>query len=88
MVFFLNNFVDPAKRQNFGNASAEICIPVLRVRPNINNVDNVAMLTMLRQSETIIVMDSEVIHFEFLHQQDEMQPHLKICCNNPCWLFC
>ena len=32
MVFFLNYFVDPAKCQIFGNASAEKCIPVLRVR--------------------------------------------------------
>ena len=32
MVNFLNYFVDPAKRQNFGSALAEICIPVLRVR--------------------------------------------------------
>ena len=34
MVFFKNFNVDPARRQIFGNASAEKCIPVLRVRPN------------------------------------------------------
>ena len=31
MVFFKNFNVDPARRQIFGNASAEKCIPVLRV---------------------------------------------------------
>ena len=30
-IFKKISFVDPAKRQNFGNASAEKCIPVLRV---------------------------------------------------------
>ena len=33
-IFKKISFVDPAKRQNFGNASAEKCIPVLRVRQN------------------------------------------------------
>ena len=32
MVFFKNFNVDPARRQIFGNASAEKCIPDLRVR--------------------------------------------------------
>ena len=32
MVFFKSFNVDPARRQIFGNASAEKCIPVLRVR--------------------------------------------------------
>ena len=32
MVFFKNFNVDPARRQIFGNALAEKCIPVLRVR--------------------------------------------------------
>ena len=31
MVFFKNFNVDPARRQIFGNALAEKCIPVLRV---------------------------------------------------------
>ena len=34
MVFFKNFNVDPARRQIFGNASAEKCIPDLRVCPN------------------------------------------------------
>ena len=33
MVFFKKFNVDPARRQIFGNASAEKCIPVLRVCP-------------------------------------------------------
>ena len=32
MAFFKKYFVHPAKRQIFGNASTEKCIPVLRVR--------------------------------------------------------
>ena len=38
MVFLKTYFFDPAKRQNFGNALAEICIPVLRVRHKCNLV--------------------------------------------------
>ena len=34
MVFLKKYFMDPTKRQNFGSASAEICIPVLRVHLN------------------------------------------------------
>ena len=39
MVFFKNFNVDPARRQIFGNALAEKCIPVLRVRLMIESWD-------------------------------------------------